>query len=40
VKYNGSTVLVIEKGLATNLKGVILDVEDNGKALELVLLYA
>ncbi len=39
VKYNGSTVLVIEKGLAANLKGVTLDVENNGSVPELVLLY-
>ena len=37
VKYEGSTILVVERGLATNLKGVTLDVEDNGRESELVI---
>lgn len=39
VQYGGSTVLVIERGLVTNLKGVTLDVEDSVKGSELVILY-
>lgn len=39
VEYDGSTVLVIERGLATNIKGVTLDVEDNGEGSELVIHY-
>ena len=38
VKHNGSTVLVIERGLAANLKGVTLDVED-GNGSKLVIDY-
>ena len=37
VKHDGSTVLVIEQGLAANLKGVTLDVEDSVKGSELVI---
>lgn len=39
VKYEGSTVLVVERGLATNLKGITLDVEDSVKGFELVIDY-
>ncbi len=39
VKYDGSTVLVVERGLAANLKGVTLDVEDSVKGSELVISY-
>ena len=39
VKYDGSTVLVIERGLAANLKGVTLDAEDCIKGSELVIQY-
>ena len=39
VKYDGSTVLVIERGLAANLKGVTLDVEDSVKGSELIIHY-
>ena len=39
VKYDGSTVLVIERGLMANLKGVTLDVADNAKGSELVIHY-
>ena len=39
VKYDGSTVLVIERGLAASLKGVTLDVEDSVKGSELVINY-
>ena len=39
VKYDGSTVLVIERRLAANLKGVTLDVEDCTKGSELVIQY-
>jgi len=37
VNYDGSTILVIERGLAANLKGVTLDVEDSVKGSELVI---
>jgi len=39
VKYDGSTVLVVERGLAQSLKGVTLDVEDNIEGSELVIHY-
>ena len=39
VKYDGSTILVVERELATNLKGVTLDVEDGVKGSELVIGY-
>jgi len=39
VKYGGSTVLVVERGLAANLKGVTLDVEDSGNGSKLVIDY-
>jgi len=39
VKHDGSTVLVIERGLITNLNGVILDVEDSAKGSGLVIHY-
>ena len=39
VKYDDSTVLVIEQGLAANLRGVTLDVEDSVKGSELVIHY-
>ncbi len=39
VKHNGSTVLVIERGLAANLKGVTLDVEDGDNGSKLVIDY-
>jgi Fe-S cluster assembly iron-binding protein IscA len=39
VKCDGSTILVIERGLAANLKGVTLDVEDSVKGSELVISY-
>ena len=39
VKYGGSTVLVIEGGLAANLKGVTLDVEDSDNGSILVIDY-
>jgi len=39
VEYDGSTVLVVENGLATNLKGVTLDAEDSVKGSELVIHY-
>ncbi len=37
VKYEGSTILVIEREFAANLKGITLDVEDSTKGPELVL---
>ena len=37
VKYEGSTILVIEREFAANLKGITLDVEDSVKGLELVI---
>lgn len=37
VKYEGSTILVIEREFAVNLKGITLDVEDNGKGSELII---
>ena len=39
VKYDGSTVLVVERGLAANLKGVTLDVEGSGNGSKLVIDY-
>jgi len=39
VEYDGSTILVVEHGLAANLKGVTLDVEDSAKGSELVIHY-
>jgi len=39
VKHDGLTILVIERGLATNLKGVTLDVEDDGNGSKLVIDY-
>ena len=39
VEYDGSTVLVVERVLATNLKGVTLDVEDSVEGSKLVLDY-
>ena len=39
VKHDGLTILVIERGLATNLKGVTLDVEDGGNGSKLVIDY-
>ena len=39
VKYDGSTVLVVERVLAANLKGVTLDVEDSGNGSKLVIDY-
>jgi len=37
VEYDGSTVLVVEDGLAANLKGVTLDIEDRFKGPDLVI---
>ena len=37
LKYEGLKVLVVEPGLATNLKGVTLDVEDSADGAELVI---
>jgi Fe-S cluster assembly iron-binding protein IscA len=37
VDYDGATLLVVEPGLATNLKGVTLDVDDNPEGPELVI---
>ena len=39
VKYNGSTILVVEQGLVGNLKGVTLDVEDSVNGSKLVIDY-
>ena len=39
VKYNGSTILVVEPGLVANLKGVTLDVEDSVEGSKLVIDY-
>ena len=39
VEYDGSAVLVVEKGLASNLKGVTLDVDDSPDGAELVICY-
>ena len=39
VKYDGATVLVVEQGLATNLKRVTLDVEDSVEGSKLVIDY-
>jgi len=37
VKYEGSTILVIEREFAVNLKGITLDIEDSGKGPELII---
>ena len=37
VDYYGRKLLVVEPGLATNLKGVTLDVDDNPEGTELVI---
>lgn len=39
VERDGSTVLVVEQGLASSLKGVILDVDDTLEGPELVIGY-
>lgn len=39
VKYDGSTVLIIERGLVANLKGITLDVEDGVEGSKLVIDY-
>ena len=39
VKNDGSTVLIIERGLAANLKRVTLDVEDGDNGSKLVIDY-
>jgi len=39
VKYDGSTILVVERVLAANLKGVTLDVEDSVEGSKLVIDY-
>ncbi|MFC1912054.1 hypothetical protein ACFLXG_02730 [Chloroflexota bacterium] len=40
VLHEGSPVLVVEHGLAENVKGLILDVEESAKGSELVIGYA
>ena len=37
VEYEGAGVLVVEQGLAANLEGIILDVEDTTEGTQLVL---
>ena len=37
VEYEGTKVLIIESELATNLKGITLDVDDTPAGAELVL---
>ncbi len=37
VEYEGIKVLIVEPGLATNLKGVTLDVDDTPEGAELVI---
>ena len=37
VEYEGSKVLIVEPGLATNLKGVTLDVDDTSEGAKLVI---
>ena len=39
VKYNGSTIVVVEQGLVANLKGVTLDVEDSVEGSKIVIDY-
>ena len=39
VEYDGSAVLVVEHGLASNLKGVTLDVDNTPNGPELVICY-
>ena len=40
VEYDGSAVLVVEKGLASNLQGVTLDVDNTPNGTELVISYS
>lgn len=40
VEYEGSRVLIVEPGLAANLKGVTLDVEDNPEGSQLVIIIS
>ena len=37
VEYEGTKVLIVEPGLATNLKGVTLDVDNTSEGPELVI---
>jgi len=39
VKYEGATVLVVERELAQNLKGVTLDADGDAEGAELVISY-
>jgi Fe-S cluster assembly iron-binding protein IscA len=39
VEYEGSAVLVVDKSLASNLEGVILDVDNTQDGAELVICY-
>jgi len=39
VEYDGSAVLVVEKGLAGNIEGITLDVDDTPNGTELVICY-
>ena len=39
VEFEGSAVLVVEKNLASNLDGVILDVDNTADGAELVICY-
>ena len=39
VEYNGATILVVERVLASNIKGVTPDVEDSAEGSNLVLDY-
>ena len=40
VRYDGSTVLVVEHGLARSLRGITLDVDDTATGPEIVVCYA
>ncbi|MFC2070154.1 hypothetical protein ACFLTB_03140 [Chloroflexota bacterium] len=37
VEYKGTRVLVVEQGLATSLKGIVLDVDDTPQGPKLVI---
>ncbi|MEE8413894.1 MAG: hypothetical protein V3R96_05020 [Dehalococcoidales bacterium] len=39
VEHNGSTVLVVERGLAKRLKGITIDVDNTPEGFQLVLCH-
>ncbi len=40
VKHDGSTVLIINSSLASNLKDITIDVDDTPKGSEMVIIHA